>query len=303
MFLSSLRIIRFAFQDIWRNLSLSFMTVLILVLMLLSVNTLLVIRLLTNEATIQIKNQIDVSVYFNRDATDKHIGEINAFLKSFPEVTTLTLVSREEVLKQFREQYKDNAEIIGSLDELGENPYGATLIVKTRDTSDYKKIIDALNVPEYKSVIESKTFDDTELAIQKIHTITTQVEQFSYLLTGLFALIAFLIIFNTIRVAIYTQRTEISIKKLVGATNWFVSGPYFFESLLFSIVSVVITCGLLFLSAHFLDTYIAQVFSKSGFLTSYFSSHIVVLLLGQFAAVFALTLFSSSLAMRKYLRV
>lgn len=300
---SFFRVIRFALQDIGRNFSLSFMTVLILTLMLLSVNTLLVIRVLTSEATAQVKDQIDVSVYFSRDANDKNIEDVRSFLSSFPEVTTMTLVSRQEVESQFREKYKDNKEIIASLDEFGDNPFGATLIVKTRDTSDYKKIIDALNVPEYSSLIESKTFDDTERAIAKIHTITTQVEQFSILLTGLFAFIAFLIIFNTIRVAIYTQRTEISIKKLVGATNWFVRGPYLFESFVFSVACIVITFVLLFLSAYFLDAPIAQVFGKSRFLTQYFSSHIVALVLGQFAAVFLLTMVSSALAMRKYLRV
>lgn len=297
------RVTKFALQDMWRNMSLSLMTVLILALMLLSVNTLLVIRVLTEEATAKVKDQIDVSVYFDRDANDKNIEEVKTYVRSFPEVTSLSYYSREQVLKQFREEHKDNPEIIASLDELGDNPLGPTLVIKTREPSDYQKVIAALNVPEYEHIIEAKTFADTEKAIDRIHTITTQVERFSLLLTGFFALIAFLIIFNTIRVAIYTQRTEISIKKLVGATNWFVRGPYVIESFIFSAASVLATYALMLLASRFLDRYIAIVFGETGFLTTYFETHIVLLVGGQFLAVLILTIFSSSLAMRKYLRV
>jgi len=298
-----LRVFKFALQDIWRNISLSLMTILILVLMLLSVNMLLVIRVLTEEATNSVKDQIDVSVYFDHTATDKQIDEVKNYVRSFPEVTELTFLSREEVLQQFKDNYQYNPEILASLNELGDNPLGPTLVVKTREPSDYKKVIAALNVPEYEHIIEAKTFEDTEKAIERIHTITTQVERFTLILTALFAIIAFLIIFNTVRVAIYTQRVEISIKKLVGATNWFIRGPYVIESFLFSVFSVITTFLLMLASSRFLDPYIAVVFNRNAFLTNYFQSNIVFLLGCQFFAVLLLTVLTSSLAMRKYLRV
>ncbi len=301
--LSLLRILKFSLQDMLRNISLSLMTILILVLMLLSVNTLLIIRVLTDEATQSIKNQIDVSVYFSPDVSSEKLREIQEYIKSFPEVTEMTLLTREEVLAQFRKTHEDNPEIIASLNELEENPLGPTLIVKTREPSEYQKIIASLDVPEYEHLIEAKTFEDTEKAIGRIHTITTQVERFSYALTVLFAVIAFLIIFNTIRVAIYTQRAEISIKKLVGASNWFVRGPYVIESFFFSIVSTAIAALLVLFASRLLDPYIEVVFGSEKFLTNYFNSHMLLLFGGQFTAVFLLTIFSSLLAMRRYLRV
>lgn len=297
------RVLKFALQDMWRNASLSLMTVLILVLMLLSVNTLLIIRVLTTAGTESVKNQIDVSVYFSQDAKDEHVSEIQKYVGSFPEVTNLTLLSREQVLEHFRARYKDNKKIIDSLDEFGQNPFGPTLIIKTREPSDYGRIITALDIPEYESLIEKRTFEDTQHAIEKINNIIVQVEHFTLILTALFAIIAFLIIFNTIRVAIYTQRTEISIKKLVGATNWFVRGPYIIESMLFSVASIAITASLVSAASRFLDGYIAVIIEHPSFLTSYFLSHIVPLAGTQFLAVLALTMFSSALAMRKYLKV
>lgn len=299
---SFFRAVNFAFQDIFRNISLSMMTILILVLMLLSVNTLIIIKFFTMQATQSIKNQIDVSIFFSNKATDEQIKEIQSYIRSFPEVTEIKYFNKDEVLQKFREQYADNKNIVASLDELGENPLGATMIVKTRDPGDYQKIIKALSVPEYEDVVMAKTFVDTEKAITRINNITAQVERFSVALTGLFAVIAFLIIFNTIRVAIYTQRVEITIKKLVGATNWFIKSPYVIESIIFSIISVSITYGFLVFAASFIDPYIQVVFNKQSLLTEYFSSNIMMLFGGQFAAVLALTIFSSLIAMRRHLR-
>jgi len=303
MLLGFLRVSKFALQNIGRNFSLSLMTILILILMLLSINTLVIINVLTAEAVKSVKDQIDVSIYFVHDASSKQIAEVKSYVNSFPEVVEIKYLTEDEVLAQFREQHKDNAEIIASLEELDENPLGPTMIVTTREPKDYEKVITALTVPEYENIIEAKTFGDTEKAIERIHTITTQVERFTIAISILFAIIAFLIIFNTIRIAIYTHRIEISIKKLVGASNWFVRGPYLIESLIFSFLSVLITYGLVVLVIHLMDPYIAVVFGETGILTNYYNSSIILLLGIQFLAVLLLTIFSSLLAMRKHLRV
>lgn len=145
---SFFRVIKFAFQDFFRNFSLSIMTILMLVLMLLSTNVLVSIRALTNRAVAAVQDQIDVSIYFHPAATTQEITEVRDHLKSFPEVVTSTFLSQEEVLKRFKETHSQNQQILSSLDELGENPLGSTLVVKTRDPQDYQKIITALNVPE-----------------------------------------------------------------------------------------------------------------------------------------------------------
>ena len=300
---SFFRAIKFAFQDIFRNLSLSLMTILILILMLFSVNTLIIIKFFTSQATQSIKNQIDVSIFFSPEATDGQIAEAQDYIRSFPEVTGITYLDKEKVLDNFREQYAGNEDIISSLEELGENPLGPTLVVKTKEPSDYEKITKALSVPEYEDIVVAKTFIDTEKAISRIDSITAQVERFSVVLTAFFAVIAFLIIFNTIRVAIYTHRVEISIKKLVGATNWFVRSPYIIESFIFAVVSVGITYMSLVFAAGFIDPYVEIVFKQPGLLTEYFFSNTMWLFGGQFAAVLLLTVFSSFLAMRKHLKV
>ena len=296
------RIIKFSFQEIVRNMSLSVMTVLILILMLLSINTLMVVRVLTDESIAAVKKQIDVSIYFNPEATTDEIQEIRDYVNAFPEVEQESFLTSDEVFVNFKKNYADSTDVLSSLNEIGTNPLGPTLIIKTRDPKDYSKIIKALSVPEYENIIEAKTFGDTETAIDRIHVITTNVQKFTYFLTILFAVIAFIIIFNTIRVAIYTQRTEIGIKRLVGATSWFIRGPYLVESLLFTIISVGLTYVLVDFFLKFLDPYISVIFDKSNLLSNYLSQNLVSILGIEFGVVFLLTIVSSGLAMRRYLK-
>lgn len=299
---SFLRVIKFALQDIVRNASLSFMTVLMLTLMLLSINVLLILNVLTNQATSLVKDQVDVSVFFVPTATDEQVQEVKEYVELFNDIKTVEIISKEQVLAEFRANHEQSPDIIASLDELGENPFGATMVIQTQTPGVYQKIIDSLQVPEYTSIIESKTFGDTEVAITRIETITTQVERFSIALSILFGVIAFVIIFNTIRVAIFTHRIEIVIKKLVGATNWFVRGPYLVEAVIFSGISIGLTAAVVWATLPTLDLYVGSVFEQEKLLTNYFSSHILMLLCAQVFGTLVLTLFSSLLAMRKHLR-
>jgi cell division transport system permease protein len=94
-------------------------------------------------------------------------------------------------------------------------------------------------------------------------------------LTILFAIIAFLIIFNTIRVAIHTHSMEISIKRLVGANNWFIRGPYIVEAFLFTALSVAITVGAVLFALRWIDPYLTVIFANGFNLTSYYTLNLV----------------------------
>ncbi|MBT4153859.1 MAG: FtsX-like permease family protein [Candidatus Magasanikbacteria bacterium] len=300
--ISFFRVIKFALQDMVRNMSLSLMTVVILVLMLLSVNTLVVVKTITGEAVRTVKDQIDVSLYFASDVEQEQVDELTSFIESFPEVTEIVYFDSNEVLNDFKSSHQERDYVIDALDEIVQNPFGPTLVVKTREPNDYQKVIEAVSIPEYADVIEAKTFGDTQEYIRRIDVITQQVEGFVLMLTGLFAVIAFFVIFNTVRVAIYTQREEIGIKKLVGATNWFVRGPYIVESIVFSAVAVAITLTAVYMAVQVIDPYVAVMLETEGLLTAFYDQNMMQQVLMQFGVVLALTITTSGLAMRRYLR-
>ena len=297
------RIAKFAFQDIVRNVGLSFMTVFILVLMLLSVNTLWSLDIVTKKAVQMVRDQVTVSFYLTSDVADQNVRELKSYISTFPEVLELKYLSREDVLKTFKKNHAYSPEISQALEELGGNPFGPTITVRTREPGDYKKIIEALSVPEYEPLIESKSFDGNEHALDQIQLITSRIERIGFGLSILFAVIAFLIIFNTIRVSIQSQRIEISIKRLVGANNWFIRGPYWLEAGIFTVISIAITIFAVFVSLSWLDPYIGIVFGYQFSLTDYYTSHMLYLFGIQALAVLSLTIISSSLAMRRQLKV
>jgi len=295
------RVIKFAAQNIWRNIGLSFMTVVILVVTLLSVNVLIALSGLTQHVVTSVKEKVDVSIYFSPDAEDNQVQEVREFLLTFPEVKDLTLKTRDMVLEEFKEKHKSNPDVLASLDELGDNPLGPTLVIQTHEPGQYETIFKSLDTPELNAIVEGKTFDANKDVINKLQVITTYVERFMLGITALFAVIAFLIIFNTIRVAIYTQREEISIKKLVGASNWFIRMPFLLDGIVYTVVSLGITVLIMYGGLNLLDGYV-QIMSNSGFsLIQYFRSTPLIFVY-QIVGVLLLTWTSSALAMRKYLR-
>ncbi len=297
------RIIKFALQDIWRNFGLSVMTVMILVLMLLSVNALWAVEVITQQAIVAVKDQVNVSIYFSAEAGSDNVNEIKKYISSFPEVVSTNLQSSDQVLASFKERHKLSKDILDSLAELDKNPFGPTMVIKTREPGDYQKIIKALSVPEYKTLIEAKSFDEHSSAIDKIQNITNNVEKMVIGLVLLFAGISFLIVFNTVRAAIHTQKIEIGIKRLVGASNWFIRGPYLIESFIFSVISMVMAVFLIYLAFKFIDPYLAVIFQNGFSLTNYYNSHILYVFGGQFICVLILTVVSSGLAMRRQLKI
>jgi len=272
---SLFRIFKFAFQDLARNLGLSSMTVFILILMLLSINTLWSLDILTKESVRLVKQQINVSFYLTPETTEKNVKEIKAYLATFPEVEEAEVLTREQVLSSFKTRHQLSTEVLQALAELGGNPFGPTIVVKTKEPEDYKKVIQALSVPEYEKLIEGKSFEGHEEALDRIQAITNRVEKVGLGVTLLFALISFLIIFNTIRVAIHTQRVEISIKRLVGANNWFIRGPYLVESLIFTVVSMSVTIVIVMFVTKWLDRYLSVAFPTNFSLTNYYESHML----------------------------
>ena len=302
MFTSFLRVIKFSFLDLGRNFSLTSMTVLVLTLLLISINTLFGIRLITREGIKAIKEKIDLSIYLKPSVNDDQVKTMAEKIKSIPEVKNLKITSREEALADFKAQYQNQPEIVAALSELGDNPLGPAIIVKTDDPQDYELVMAAIAAPEYTNLIEDKTFADTQEAIAKISSVTGRIQQFALAVSIIFGLIAITIVFTTIRVAIYTERVEIAVKKLVGASNWFIRGPYLIEAIILSTVSLAISLGIIFGVGQALDPYFAPLMDQPDLLTNYLSSNILMVASFEYIALLILTILTSAIAMRQYLK-
>lgn len=298
------RTTKFALQNFWRNIWLSIATVLVFVLTLLTINVLLSLNVLTQAAIASVEDQIDVSVYFTQDTSDELIFAAQDYLTGLSQVEGVEYISSEQALQRFSERHRNDSDILAALDTVEANPFGGSLIVSARSPEDFPFILEALNNPTFGNAIESRDFSDHERVIERIQDITTRVRWFALVLAGIFALIAALIVLNSIRVSIYTHREEIGIMKLVGASNSFVRLPFILEGMLFSLLATLLTAAIVLPIASTLEPQLARFFERDTIgLFSYYMQHWYWVFGGQFLALAVLSTLSSTLAMNRYLRV
>ncbi len=304
MFVALFRVIKFSSQDFWRNFWLSAATIIVLVLTLVSVNFLIILNVLTKTAVAEVQKKIDVSIYFKQDVPDSQIGNIKSYLSSLPQVQGVEYISPERALMEFKKKHANNPAILESLNEVGENPLGATLVVRARDPKDYPEILKIFDDPQYEPFIQDKNFEDHEVVVRKISGIAEKAEKTGVGIAGLFAVIAVLIGFNTVRLTIYTHREEIGIMKLVGAANWFVRAPYVASGVFYGLFAVLFTVIVTYPLIGFVEPYLAGFFDGSNFnLLEYFTENFVYIFGWEFVGVVLLNTVTSGLAVGRYLKV
>ena len=282
----------------------SIITISMLVLTLLTVNILLVLNRVTDQTIKFVENRIEVSVYFNNDANPTLVNNALTYLRSLSQVKDVQEIVPEEALAQFKKRHVADPAILASLDELGKNPFGPTLVIKANSAKDFDLIIDALNNPQFRDGIREKDFSDYQEIVGKIRATTSQIRTAGIILSGIFFLIALLIIFNTVRVAIYIHREEIGIMRLVGASSGFIRAPFLIETIFVSLISVLIVVAIVYPTLAFIDPQLSQYFGAESIgVVSYFEQNGLVIFGAQFLALLVVTMVSTTLAMGKYLKV
>ncbi|MFH1171211.1 MAG: permease-like cell division protein FtsX [bacterium] len=298
------RVIKFALQNFWRNIWLSLVTIFILFLTLFSITFSSSINVVAVKTIAAVKERIAVSVYFQPTALEEDVRSVQEKIVAMQGVKDVQYVSREEALKRFRDQTANNPVIQQTIDALGNNPLGATLTIKAQNVSDYSAIVASLQKPEYEKIIEDIDFEESQTVINNLTTFSDRVRSIGIIISAIFSLVAVLVLFNTIRITIYSYREEIGIMKLVGASNWFVRAPFILESVLYAIIAsilcLVALVGLVGVSAPYLNHFF------SGYnldLVSYLQAHFLVLIGLQLAVAIFLAVVSSLIAVGRYLRV
>lgn len=300
--LSFFRIIKFGLQDITRNVWLSIVTITILLLALLSINTLLTVRVVSDNAVNAVKEKIDISIYLNPDAPDDAITSLRERLAAIDGVKRVNYTSKQAALEAFRSRYSGNPDILQALRELGNNPLSPSLAIIPSNFDNSANLINKLRQID-SDIIESRDFSDNTAIVNKIQNITNRVNQVGLIIILIFVLTSLLVVYNSIRVAVYTHRKEIEIMRLVGASNFFVYMPFVFAAFLYAFLSTMIMIAIFYPFLTLLQPYL-EVF-LSGYnvnLLSYFVYNFWPIFGSQFGAIFIITLFATLFAVRRYAR-
>lgn len=304
MLTSPVRILKFAAQNFWRNIWLSFVTVSMIFLMLVSLNIIVVINFITEAVVTTIEERIDISIYLKPEASEKLVTSLRSYLMSLPQTKDVGYVDPEDALNQFKDTHRDNPEIMAALEEIGSNPLGSTLVVSAKVAEDYPLILDSLDNPAYKDIILDKDFSNHERLIERVRLMGSKAKLGGLVLSLTFALIAILIVFNSVRMTIYTHREEIGIMKLVGASNWFVRGPYLLEGIYSCFIALAITVIFIFPVLGLIQPHFSGFFPESApSLPGYFFHNFFMIFGTEFLVSVFLVLISAAMAVNRYLRV
>lgn len=301
------RIMRTGFFNFWRNSTVSLASVLVMMMTLVVIGGVTFAGAVLNTSIAELRDKIDINVTFVTTAKEDDILSIKHSLESLPEVLLVTYVSRDEALEAFKERHANDQSILGALDELGENPLGAVLNVKARDPSQYSSVADFLesdnSLPASGvSIIDKINYYQNKTAIDRLTVIIDSADKLGFLATLIMAAISILIAFNTIRLTIYIARDEIAVMRLVGASTSYIQGPFVVVGVIYGLVAGLLTL-LLFLPATYYLAEMTQGFFSNFNLFDYYLRHFLELALIIVGSGTVIGAFSSSLAIRRYLKV
>jgi len=302
------RVIKTGFINFFRNAWLAIAAIAVMVITL-SIVLVSVIANATFANTInQITERIDVSVYLKDEvaANNQQRQELIKNIQGLENVESVTFVSKDEALQRYREQNKDNLDLLVAISQT-DNPLPASLQIKPRNPDNIEPIRQYLEQPEVKALQSDQTSysGDRKEAIDKIGTATTFIRRAGVAGVIVFALISVLIIFNTIRMAIFNRRDELTIMRLLGASTWYIRGPFVVETVFYGIVSAIIS--VLLCSIAFSIQSNAFNASTLGLLdiqyaSDFFAEHFWLILAIQLVLGILIGAVSSIIATRRYLK-
>ena len=226
------RSIRDAFKSVVRNFSLSFASIMCTTITLILVSVAMIGAANIENATKLIEGELSIVVYLNEDVTDEQFQNIEADIKSQKHVTEVTSKSKDEWKLEMME-YSQTYETV--LNYLEENPLLNSMVIKVddirnmKDTADYISSIDGIKTVKYgESMVETviSVFD----IVQKVVVVVV---------IALIIVTAFLIS-NTIKLTIFSRRSEIEIMRLVGASNIAIKIPFIIEGFILGVIGSII---------------------------------------------------------------
>ena len=285
-----------------RNGWLTFATISILSLSLFIVSLSFLLGMTTQLVLQNLREKVSVSVSFNPDVSEERILGIKDELSKYKkEITSVEYVSREDALKQFLADSGNDPIIAQAVEEIGENPLLASLVIKAVTPEDYPLIVEQIKNSTFQNDISRINYEKNKKIFERLDRINKTTETTGLILGTLFIFVAILITFNTIRITIYSHRQEFEIMRLVGASNIYVRMPFIFEGALYGLVASLVTLVFLAIVAYFIAPLTQGALPQGNFM-DLFLDLFWYTLGGLILLGVSLGVLSSIIAIRRYLK-
>ena len=300
------RITKSAIINLWRSRIVSLSSILVMSITLFVFGTLIFSNAALDSALSQIQDKVDINVYFTISAPEEEILALKTSLESLPEVGTVEYVSREDSLINFRERHDNDQLTLQALDELEDNPLGAVLNIQAKQTPQYETIASFLNSDSALSnegtmIIDKVNYYQNKIVIDKLSKIIKSTEKIGFIATLILVIMSIIITFNTIRLTIYIAREEISVMRLVGASNGYVQGPFVVAGVVYGLISAGLTLLVFLPLTYYIGSFTQRLFGLNMFehyLSNFWNISVIIIFSGVVLGVI-----SSFLAVRRYLKV
>jgi cell division transport system permease protein len=251
-------------------------------------------------------SHINVTVYLKDGITDNQRKELQDGINKAPNVQNTKYTSKAEALKNYQVTNANNTDLLAAISET-DNPLPASIDIKPIDPNQLQQIKDFIDnkAPQREQIFYTSYSGDRKAAIDNITKATHFFQQAGIAGIIVFVVISILIIFNTIRMAIFNRRDELIIMRLLGASRAFIRGPFIVETMVYGLVAAIISvaaCASLFKIASSTLKASGLGLLDISYSDNYFNSHFVKILTLQIAIGILIGAVSSAIATRRYLR-
>jgi len=269
------------------------------------ITSLIFVQVALHSSLDDIKNKVDVTVYFVQNTDESEIKNIESAVEKLPEVQSVTYTSADEALSKFKDKHANDYLTLQALDELNGNPLGATLNIKAKDPSQYESISNYFESDNdfsksAQTIIDKIDYHQNKVVIDRLNAIISGAQRLGFAVSLILILISIIITFNTIRLIIYMSREEINVMRLVGAGKRYVQGPFVVSGVLVGIISAIATMFLFVPISIWLGNQMTDFIGINLF--TYFKSNFLQLFIIMLISGILIGGISSFLAIIRYLK-
>lgn len=224
-----------AFKSMQRNILMNIASIVTIGLSLFVVGIFMFGTITLNNLIGSFEKQVEIEVFLKDEASPQQVQQLQETILSWEEVETVRYISKEEALERFKQRYKDQPELI---ENLPGNPLPASFIIRLKDPQQVETVASRFDGNEIVDSVEyGKKY------VERLFQAVSVIRYSGAVFIGLLSFVSVVLIYLTIRLSIYARRQEISIMRLVGASNWFIRLPFVIEGVIQGVAGAIIAAA------------------------------------------------------------
>ena len=233
------RILLYGIQGFRRNIWLSAIAIITMVLTILTITTFTLGDVAATQTYKSYNNKLDYIIFIQDTAPDADVQLLRQQIAARPEVVETQYISKEQALVQYQKFFSDDPDLRDAF-TAKDNELPREITAKFSDPSQIDVFNQFVTQDRFKQIILKTSYTKNRGIINNYIHFTTFLRIFGITFTVFFLLIAIVIILNTIRLTIFSRREEIEVMRLVGATRGFIRGPFLVEGILFGVLGALL---------------------------------------------------------------